>query len=70
MPDALPFLLAVFYIFLFCFPLDTSILSIMDFTSPKEHFSFYFHVEDALVCPKPVYEPLLPMRFLSSHFLM
>lgn len=70
MPDALPFLLAVFCIFLFCFPLDTGILSITDFTSPKEHFSFYFHVEGALVCPNPIYEPPLPMRFLSSHFLV
>lgn len=51
MLDALPFLLAVLYL-LILFPLDTSILSIRDFTSPKEHFSFYFHVEDPFVCPE------------------
>lgn len=51
MPDALPFPLAVLYL-LILFPLDMGILSMTDFTSPKEHFSFYFHVEDALVCPE------------------
>lgn len=41
--------LAVFCVFLFYFPLSVGILAITDFTSPKEHSSFYFHAEHALV---------------------
>lgn len=59
----------MFCIILFHFPLDMGILAIIDFTSPKQHYSFYLLVENALVRtqrgtfkmgPPAISEQLLP----------